>query len=171
MYRSILTAAGCAALLAVPILLGAATLGKTDMQFMKMAAEADMTGAHLGQMAESQATQADVKGFGQTLDKDNTHAYQGLEALAGKTGETIPKGIDIRKNKGVAQLEHMKGKTFDQAFLREEIQSDQKVIAEFKNEAQHGSNADVKAWATSMLPTLQTHVQTAQNLEKQLQKK
>lgn len=171
MYRmSILTAICCTAVFAIPMLLGGATPSKTDTQFMKLAAVANMTGAHLGQMAEAQGAQADVKGLGRTLDSDSTHAYQGLQALAGKSGETIPKGIDIRRDKGVAQLEHLKGKSFDQAFLREEIQSDKRVIAEFKSETQHGANADLKAWATSELPTLEAHLETAQNLEKQIQK-
>lgn len=165
-HRRILTAACCVAAMSIPTLLAGATLGKTDTQFMKQAAEAAMTGAHLGQMAEAQAAGQGVKGFGQTLDKDHTNAYERLTELAGKTGENIPKGIDIRRNPAIEQLQHMKGKTFDHAFLRDAIQSDRREIAEFKNEAQHGENAQVKSWANSMLPTLEGHLQTAQNLEK-----
>lgn len=166
----ILKAGLLAAAFAVPMLLGGSTLGKTDTQFMKTAAVAAMTGAHLGQMGEAQAAQPAVKGFSQTLDKDQTTAYEQLTALANKTGESIPKGIDVRRDRAIEQLTHMKGKNFDRGFLRDEIQSDTRVIAEFKNEAQHGENADVKSWANSMLPTLQGHLQTAQNLEKQLPK-
>lgn len=158
----------CAAIMSMPVLLAGTTVGKTDARFMKVAAEAAMTGAHLGQMAEAQAAGQSIKGFGQTLDKDHTNAYERLTILANKTGGTIPKGIDIRRDKAMEQLTHMKGKRFDQGFLQDEIQSNRKIIVELKTEAQHGENADVKAWANSMLPTFEGDQRTAENLEKQM---
>jgi hypothetical protein len=38
------------------------------------------------------------------------------------------------------------------------------VIAAFKNEAEHGENADIKAWAKNMIPTLEGHLETAERL-------
>lgn len=154
----------CAVLLGVPMLLPAFGLSKTDAQFMKKAAEANMTEAHLGQMAEAQASQQSVKDFGQTLSKDHTSAYESLTILANKMGEAIPKAIG--RDQTIERLMHLKGSAFDRAFSQDEVQSHKGAIALFKNEAEHGENADVKAWAKSMIPTLEGHLQTAESIAK-----
>jgi putative membrane protein len=144
----------------------AQTASNADKAFMRMAAQADMTEAHLGQMAESQASQSQVKDFGQKLTHDHTDAYEQLAALAAKTGSAIPKGIDIRKMSAVEQLMKLKGTQFDRVFVQDEIRGHQKALAEFKREAQHGQDPDVKAYASKMIPVLEDHLHEAQALAK-----
>jgi putative membrane protein len=60
----------------------------------------------------------------------------------------------------------MKGVSFDHAFLVDEVQSHKTALATFKSEAEKGDNPDVKAWAKSMIPTLEGHLKTAENLAK-----
>jgi putative membrane protein len=163
-WKDMRIAAVCGMLLGVPILLPAFELSKTDAQFMKKAAEASMTEAHLGQMAEAQSSQQSVKDFGQTLSKDHTSAYESLTELANKIGETIPKAIG--PDRTIERLMHLKGTAFDRAFSRDEVQSHKGAIALFRNEAEHGENADVKAWAKAMLPTLEGHLQTAESISR-----
>lgn len=162
--RGAITMAGWTMLLSVPTLLGAASLSKNDAAFMKNAAKASMTEAHLGQMAEAQAARQAVKDFGQQLSKDHTTAYEGLTVLANKTGEAIPKAIG--HDQTIAHLTHMKGASFDHAFLADEVQSHKAALATFKSEAEKGDNPDVKAWANSMIPTLEGHLKTAEDLAK-----
>ena len=90
-----------------------------------------------------------MKDFGQTLVKDHTKAYQELTALESKLGQTIPKGINIRRDRAVGQLAGLKGKRFDGPFLRDEVRDHERAIAAFKREAQRGQDPEVKAYATS----------------------
>jgi putative membrane protein len=143
-----------------------ATLSNADKQFMKMAADANMTEAHVGQMAQDQGATDAVKDFGKTLVGDHTKAYQDLQAVATKTGENIPDGIDVKRMPAVESLAKLKGPAFDRAFARYEVQDHQKAIAAFKREADKGENADVKAYAQTTLPTLESHLKQAQELEK-----
>ena len=131
---------------------------------MNTAAETNMLAAHFGQMAESQASQQNVKDLGKKLSTDHTNSYGGLSVLSNKTGETIPKAL--RPNKSIDHLAHLKGASFDRQFLVQEVQTHKTAVAAFKNEAEHGENADVKAWANSMLPTMQADLQAAENLAK-----
>jgi putative membrane protein len=163
-HKYIVAAFGCAALLGAPVLLQGAALSKTDARFMKMAAVTNMTEAHLGQMAEAQGAEQGVKDFGQKLSDDQTKAYEGLTEIANKTGERIPKAIGHEAT--IAQLANLKGNRFDRAFLLDEVHAHRTAIAEFRNEARHGENADVKTWAQNMIPTLESHLQTAESLEK-----
>ncbi len=137
-----------------------------DHRFMKMAAETNMTEAHIGQMAENQAASQAVKDFGAMLVKDHTQAYSALSVLGAKTGIQIPKGINAAKITEITQLKPLKGKQFDRKFALDQVQSHSRVIAAFKQEAAHGQNADIKSYATKMLPGLQEHLRRAEQLEK-----
>jgi putative membrane protein len=165
--KKLLPSLGCILVLSLPVLAQTKT-SPADRAFMQMAAQANMTEAHIGQMAETQASESQVKDFGQTLIHDHTDAYTQLTALAAKTGESIPKGIDVRKISTVEQLMKLKGKRFDDQFVQAEIRDHEKAIAAFKREAQHGQDQDVKAYASKMIPVLEGHLSQAKALAKPL---
>ena len=155
-------AACCFAMLAAGVVAYAASLSSADRQFMVMAAKTDMLEAHEGQMAENQANQSDVKDLGRTLVQDHTDSYQHLTALAAKTGVSIPKGIDVAKDRSVEQLARLKGARFDHQFAQDEIADHRQALAAFRREAAHGSDTDVKAYASSMIPVLEKHLHLAE---------
>ncbi len=154
------------ALCSVPALSQTKDINSADRAFLRTAADTNMTQAHVGQMAEQQASQNSVKEFGQKLVQDHTNAYGELAALAQRAGQSIPKGIDVRKYRSIEQLTRLKGAQFDHQFVRAEIQDSERTIASFKHEAQDGHDAYLKAYATKMLPVLQDHLHTAEKLAK-----
>jgi putative membrane protein len=164
--KSTLTGLGCMLVLSLPALAQTKAANSADRVFIKMAAEADMTEAHIGQMAENQSSQSQIKDLAQKLIHDHTDAYQQLAALAGKTGDSIPTGIDVRKITAVEQLMKLKGARFDHQFVQEEIRDHERAIAQFKREAEHGQNPDLKAYASKMIPVLEDHLRLAQALDK-----
>ena len=154
------------ALLTVAGLAYAASLNSVDRQFMITAAKTDMTEAHEGEMAESQAKGADVKGFAEKIVKDDTEAYGHLIELAGKTGVSIPRGIDAAKDQTIQVLVHLKGGSFDRQFARDEIDANRRALAAFKMEAAHGHDPDVKAYAAKMIPILERDLHLAEDCAK-----
>lgn len=162
--RSILPGACCLGLVAATGIVHAAPVkSNSDKRFMALAARTDMTVAHEGLMAERQAKRPDVKNLADTLVHDQTDAYARLSALASKTGDSIPKGIDAAKVQAIQRLVHLKGDRFDRQFARDEIAAHRQAIAVFKNEAEHGSDAAVKAYASQMIPVLEKHIQLAES--------
>src|SRR5579862_7756882 len=115
-----------------------ATLSKSDQRFLDMAADTNMTEAHLGQLAETNASSADVKDFGQKLSRDHTAAYETLTELATKLGAKIPKSINVRLDTNVDRLADMKGVHFDRVFVRDEVQDHEKALSAFRREAKYG---------------------------------
>ncbi len=164
--KQILIASCCSMFLIIPAWAQATKLSPADKAFLKMAAVADMTQAHLGQMAESKAAQSSIQSFAQTLAKDHTKAYQELAVLDSKLGQSIPKGINVRRDKAVESLVALKGKRFDGQFLRAEVQDHERVLAAFKREAQHGHDQNVKAFANQELPVVEEHLREAEKLLK-----
>lgn len=141
-------------------------LSSADKSFMNKAADDDMIEANVGQMAEARAAKTDVRNFAKTLADDHSRAYGELLRLANTTGDKVPRGINIRRDRAAAQLAHLKGTRFDRAFLSDEIASHEKAIAAFRREAAHGSNPEIKAMALQMIPVLQKHLETARHLAK-----
>lgn len=141
-------------------------LNNMDKKFLDMAANTNMTEAHVGQMAQADASAASVRDFGQKLVRDHSNAYESLTELASKVGASIPKGINVQRDRSVEALARLKGSNFDRSFLRNEVRDHQMAIAAFRREAEHGHDAAVKAYAAKMVPVLQDHLHIAQRLEK-----
>jgi putative membrane protein len=135
-----------------------------DKEFLRTMAIADMTEAHAGEMAQTTAAGEPVKDFGQTVAKNEAAEYAQLTVLASKAGDSIPKGIDARKNPAIRTLTSRKGGAFDRDFLRYAIADERRVIGELQREAAHGQNPDIKAWAGKMVATHQEELQKAQSL-------
>lgn len=154
------------ALCALPLTLSAASASKQDAAFMKMAAEADMMSAHLGQMAEDSASNSAVKDLGKKLVQDHTMNYRELTQLASKTAESIPTAIERRDDREITLLDRTKGKQFDRAFLTYEVADHESLVKAFRQEAEHGQDPDVKAFASQSLPTVEGHLHQAEDLVK-----
>jgi len=149
------------------LLASAKTAPKTDAQFLAMAAQADMTIAHIGKMAEERAAATKVKDLANTLVQDHTNDYQRLTQLAAKIGDSVPKAIDERNNRTIAELDRSKGKSFDRSFLTRQSLEHQKLIDAFKWEAQHGATPAIKTYANQALPTIERHLHDVEDLMKQ----
>jgi putative membrane protein len=143
---------------------GQSKLSSEDRNFVKMAADLDMTEAHIGQMAQQQASGQDVKSFGQTLASDHSNSYGQLLAVAEKAHEQAPRGINIDKDAEYRQLQHATGAKFDRTFLADEIRGHERALAEFKREAEHGQNPELKTYAKEQIPVLEQHLRKAQDL-------
>jgi putative membrane protein len=136
----------------------------SDAAFLAMAAQADMTIAHIGQMAEDRALTGRLKDFARTLVQDHTNDYWQLTGLAATGGDTIPKAINERNERTIASLDRSRGKAFDRAFLLNQSAEHERLIGTFKLEAEHGSNPAIKEYARKALPTMEQHLHDAQDL-------
>jgi putative membrane protein len=141
-------------------------LSPADRHFLTTAADANMMEAHVGQMAESQAAGANLKDLGKKLADDHSKLYGEELQLAQKVGDTIPRGINVKREPSVAQLTKLQGAQFDRTFLRDEIADHERALAAFQREAQHGKNPEVKAWAAKAEPILKEHLNMAKELAK-----
>ena len=138
----------------------------SDQDFVNFAAQTDMLEAHLGQMAADQAEGSNVKDYAQMLVTDHTNDYKQISATATKAGLTVPKGLDAGHDKKIVPFTKPKGRAFDQLYAREMVAGHTQAIAKYKQEAADGQNADLKAYASATLPTLEKHLQGAQDLMK-----
>ncbi len=145
---------------------GSGKLSPADQRFVTTAEQDNMMEAHVGQMAENQASGSGVKDFARKLADDHTKAYSQLQKIAEQEGDTsVPRGINVKTDHEAVSLMKLKGNQFDRTFLRDEFAGHERAIAEFRREAAHGADPQIKAWAQQTIPVLQDHLNMAKQLE------
>ena len=165
----------CAVVLAVSVglCLTGAAIGQTvkasskDQQFLRHAANDGLAEVQLGQMAADRATNPEVKRFGQRMVTDHTKANQELMTLAQSQNISIPKETDKKHQKTVEMLAQKQGASFDREYMRLMVTDHEKAVQLFSTEVKEGHNAEIKAFASRTLPTLQEHLQMARQLTQQ----
>jgi putative membrane protein len=139
-----------------------------DDKFVRDAAESSLAEIALGQLGVQKATNADVKSFAQKMIDDHTQANSKLAPIASQKGVTLPTQPSAMHRAAADRIAKLSGAEFDRAFMDQMVMDHQKVVAEFQHVSKGGKDADVKSFASTMLPNLQEHLRMAQDLDRQV---
>jgi putative membrane protein len=137
-------------------------LSSADRKFIMDAAEGGMAEVQLGQLAASQASDPDVKAFGQRMVDDHTKANDRLKQIAADKGVTLPTELKGSMKTMHDKLSKASGASFDKMYMQHMVSDHKKDVSEFQKESKSGKDADVKQFASDTLPTLQDHLKMAQ---------
>jgi putative membrane protein len=142
-----------------------AKLGHGDKKFVEDAAQGGMAEVQFGQLAAQKAQNPEVKQFGQKMVDDHSKANDQLKSIASSKGVDLPtdlKGADKREHDRLSKLN---GADFDREYMKHMVSDHKKDVSDFQKEAKSGKDADVKTFASTTLPTLQQHLQLAQQAD------
>lgn len=140
----------------------AGALSKADQKIVMDMAIANMAEVEAGKMAVGKTQNADVKAFAQKMIDDHTKALGDVTALAQSKGVTLPTELDAPHKAMAAKLDKLSGDAFDKAYMKDAGVSDHtKVHAKLKSFASKAKDADVKALASKMMPTVEEHLTMA----------
>ena len=145
-----------------------ATMSDADKTFVMKAANGGMMEVAAGQNASTNATNADVKTFGQRMVTDHSKANDELKQLATTKGLALPSTMDAEHQKKVDDVAKKKGKAFDKAYMDMMVKDHEEDVAEFQKESTSAQDPDLKAWVTKTLPTLQDHLKMAKETQKKV---
>ena len=143
-------------------------LSEADKLFLKEAAIGGAAEIQLGQMAQGNAGDAQVKQFGERMVKDHSKADDDLKAVAKSQHFALPTQLDPKHKAAKARLDKISGDKFDQSYMQMMVQDHTQTIAKFQREAEHGQDKTVKDFAKQTLPVLQSHLQEAKSIEGKL---
>lgn len=144
---------------------------KRDADFAMEAASGGMMEVELGKLAQVNASSQSVKDFGQTMIKDHSAANEELKSTAASKNITLPDVPNADMQKKIDDLRNKSGKDFDDAYIDLMVKDHKQDIDEFQKEADKGNDPDLKGWAANKVPVLQHHLQMAQDIQDQLNKK
>ncbi len=133
------------------------TLSMQDSTFIKTVARAGLAEVQDGQLAQSNGNSA-VQAVGARMVTDHTKANDQLKSIAMQLGATVPSAPTAHDAAMTEKLQALHGSAFDAMYLKGQKMAHIKAIAAFKQEISMGGNAQLKAFATQTLPTLQEHL-------------
>lgn len=139
---------------------------KASKAFIKKAIEGDIAEVSVGKLAQEKGQSQAAKDFGAMLVKDHGEHKAKAEEVASEIGVKPPTAASIGEKATYAKLKALSGASFDKAFAKAMVKDHEGDIKEFKKESSRNDPAGKLAQET--LPTLQKHLQTAQQLAGQL---
>jgi putative membrane protein len=142
-----------------------AKLSHADREFIENAAKGGMAEVELGQLAQTHASNDQVKQFAARMVTDHSKANEELRQLAQEKGVTLPAGPSHMDNHEMTKLSKLTGADFDRAYMDNMLKDHQKDVKEFQKQASKAKDPDVKGFAAKTLPTLQEHLQLAQTAD------
>jgi putative membrane protein len=135
-----------------------------DQSFVQKAAVAGMTEVEASKVALQKSSDAGVKSFAQHMIDDHTKAGDALKAAATQQGLSVPSELDAAHKQVVDKLKGMSGAEFDKAYKEQMLKDHKEAVSLFEGEAREKSGTPVDKFAADTLPTLQTHLKMAQDL-------
>lgn len=177
MNRLIVSSA-CAALLLVP-LAQAQSLGEktgvnstlgvapTTQDFVTEAANSDILELAAAKIAADKGNAGEKK-FAEQMTTDHTKTSQDIKAMvdSGDVKATIPVKLDSSGQKKLDELRDAKPADFSGYYDPMQVSAHKDAVSLFERYSKSGDNSKLKDWAGKTLPTLQHHLEMAENLKK-----
>jgi putative membrane protein len=143
-----------------------ANVDRGDRKFMENAALGGLAEVQMGKLAQEKAQSAEVKQFGQRMVDDHSKANAELQKIAAAKGVQLPTELDRKHKRDYERLQKLSGAKFDAEYMEHMVSDHKKDVSDFRAAAKNAKDPDLKAFASSTLPTLESHLQMAQNAEK-----
>jgi putative membrane protein len=138
-----------------------------DQDFFKHAAEGGIAEVEAGTLAQSKGNSQAVKDFGAMMVKDHSAANAKLESIARAENVDLPTKPSVAQMASKTKLEVLSGDTFDKAYIKGQIAAHQQTVALFKKEIASGTDSQAKAFATTTLPTIESHLEKIRQIASQ----
>ena len=135
-----------------------------DTHFATNSAQGGMAEVKLGELAQEKAGSEAVKSFGQRMVNDHSKAGEKLKATAQSENINLPTEPKPADQAAYDRLSKLSGTEFDRAYMQMMVKDHEEDVAEFKTEANSGSNQALKDFAAQILPTLEDHLKEARKV-------
>jgi putative membrane protein len=136
-----------------------------DADFAMMAAMGGMAEIEWAKLAVDKSTNKNVQKFAKRMIKDHTKASKNLMKVASKKNMTLPTTMSAEQMQVMNSLQAASGAEFDRIYIQMSgVDAHQKMAALFQNQVNNGTDAELKEFAAKTLPTVQMHLQMAQEM-------
>lgn len=139
-----------------------------DNDFAVKAANGGMLELEVARLAQEKAKRSDVKEFAAMMLKDHQKANDELKAIAGRKNITLPARLGDDEQKHVDELAKLSGSEFDKKYVDLMVDDHEDDVKLFQKAAGDVDDADLKAFASKTLPTLQKHLEHITTIDKNM---
>jgi putative membrane protein len=135
-----------------------------DNDFVEHASEGGVAEVEMGKLAQEKSKSADIIAFAKMMVADHNKANTELRALAVKHDLEIEDDAMLL-DKAKKEILELREESFDKAYTNNQVAAHEKTVALFKKESMSSDQAELKAFATKTLPTLEAHLAQAKKLQ------
>lgn len=145
----------------------------TDANIVAALSVANAGEVAAGELAGSQARDADVKAFGRMMVTDHRAMIQETDRVATAAGIVAAQGptTDSIQRAATATTEALKplqGADFDRAYIASQMRDHQNTLRALQHFADAAGNAELKAMIQGAMPKVQLHLDRATELQGKL---
>ena len=134
--------------------------------FIREVAISDMFEIEAAKIAQEKEN-ADEKKFAQQMITDHTKTSGELKDMVRANMESdLPTALDDSSQKKLDQLRNTRSQAFASVYDPMQVSAHKDAIALFERYANGGEDPKLKDWAGKTLPTLQHHLEMAQEMDK-----
>jgi putative membrane protein len=142
----------------------------SDQAFVTKAAQGNSAEVELGKIVAAKSKNPSVKQFAQMMVKDHTTTLNELQELAQTKNLNFNDDLTDDAKALQAKLTSDTGKQLDKDYMDGMVEDHQKDVQDFTDQSEKAKDPDVKQWAGKTLPTLQKHLEKAQQIDAKLNK-
>ena len=140
-------------------------LSKRDQGLLMDMAQANLAEIEAGKIAQGKAQNAEVKSFAQKMVDDHSKALAEVQQVAQAKGVTLPTEADAKHKKMAQRLSALSGADFDRRYMAQNGVDDHKKTHQLlQRVTARATDPDIKALAAKMLPTVDQHLNSVQQL-------
>lgn len=136
-----------------------------DKQFLSVAAQSDMNEIKLSELAESKASNPQVKTFARKMVADHTMLEAKMKPFATAWGLTAPTGLDADHQAIYDKLNSLSGADFDKEYMSAMAADHHKALDTFTEEGDTTTDAKFKAAVLKGKAVVAAHTQMADSLK------
>lgn len=142
-------------------------IAPSAQDFVTQAAQSDMFEIQSSKLALNSADAA-TKEFAQKMITDHTKTSDELKAAVGKGAAqaTLPTAMSSSQQSMLDKLKGLHSIDFDKQYHSDQVSVHKDAVSLFQRYGKDGSDTGLKAWAASITPALERHLQMAQDLNK-----
>lgn len=140
-------------------------LSSTDRDFVKNAYESNMKEIQISELAAQRSSSNEVKQFAQQMVDDHRTANDQLKEIADSKGIDLPSDIQSPEQE---QFSNLSGNEFDRQYVENQRSAHQQAISLYQNQANRGSDPELKSFASNQLDKLRQHESMVTNLQASL---
>lgn len=141
---------------------------KDIMEFIEKASSGGLIEVQLGQAAQKNAVNQQVKDLGKMIAKEHEDANTQLTAALKAMQLNAPAALaDEYKNK-VEKVSKKQGNEFDKEYVDFLVDEHEEDIEDFEKAQTSLPESELKTWVSNTLPVLRKHLAEAKYIQKQL---
>ncbi|HEY6813935.1 MAG TPA: DUF4142 domain-containing protein [Croceibacterium sp.] len=137
----------------------------TPQGFVTTAASSDMYEIEAGRLAQEMGSSQAVKDFGAMMVKDHTTSSDKLRSAvaSGGAGLATPPAM-LPKHQQQLDALRSAGADFDRVYTEQQVAAHREALALLQGEAATGTVASLKAFASTVMPVVQGHLDHVRGL-------